>query len=154
METGDSYKHVFGYACAVLARRRYSSNELRKKLLKRYRTQAEPIEQVISRLMELRYVNDLEYTNLFIDDQLRRKPQGIRLLRQKLAQKGIPEELIHESFRAKELDEVALATTAIQKKLKTLQGVSGQKKVEKIYRFLGSRGFSTGTITRVLKSDD
>lgn len=166
------HKLLFEYACRILTRRRYTVAELRKKLTERVllytrRTGKNnlakedlqlaaakhnpTVEAVITQLLGLKFLDDKEYVQLFIEDQLRRKPQGIRLLQRSLSHKGIAQELIQTAIQANSPDELELARTAVQKKMRSLHKATPQKRKEKLYRFLASRGFESGVILKVVQ---
>ena len=148
--TTGQYKHIFNYACAILARRRYSVNGLREKMYKRYPGEHATIENVITRFVALEYLDDAEFARAFIGDQLKRKPQGLRLIRQKLLQKGIDSDLAGHVINTGGVDETELAKAAAVKKARTLKAASPLQKKQKLYRFLASRGFSADTIMKAL----
>jgi regulatory protein len=148
-------KTLMEYALKLIGKRRYTVRELREKLEKKIRdprinVEFEEIEKVISRLQEYGYLNDLDYTGAYIRDQLARKPQGIRLLKTSLSQKGIPSEIINSAIDTQKIDELELAGKAVSKKQKSLQKFSQQARREKLYRFLLSRGFNMETITKII----
>lgn len=166
------HKLLFEYACRILTRRRYTVTELRKKLTQRVllytrRTgknslakedlkvaaakHDSTVEAVITQLLGLKFLDDKEYVQLFIEDQLRRKPQGVRLLKRSLSHKGIAGDLIQMAIKANLPDELELARAAVQKKMRSLQKATPQKRKEKLYRFLASRGFESGVILKVVK---
>lgn len=109
------------------------------------------IDQIISRLKDLKFLNDEEFVALYIRDQLARKPQGIRLLKNSLTKKGIAAETISNAIQAASIDETQLASTAIHKKSKSLASLPQKKREEKLMRFLLSRGFSINTVLGLFK---
>jgi regulatory protein len=165
MQKGVSRLTLMDYALYLLSRRRYTAAEMQKKLsarlikikrLKNYENNenSEKIPVVLTRLQELNLLNDAEYASLYIQSRLRRKPQGIRLLRCNMAQKGLSKKIISQALNDESknilLDEIALAERAAHKKLKSLTKYPSRKQREKLARFLASRGFQTNTIIKVL----
>jgi len=147
------HRKLYEYSLWLLSRRRYTVKEITKKLQKRQIGTPEEIEAIIARLLMLKYLNDDEFTELFIADQLMRKPQGSRSLKNKLQLKGISKDLIEEKFRDRETDELALAKQALAKKARMMKDVADPKSKAKLFRFLASRGFNQGTIYQLLKMD-
>lgn len=158
-------KMLFNYALKLLGGRRYTSAGLQKKLNEKLKKMkivaagdtesdtigpAEDVSRVIKRLTELRLLNDNEYATLYIADQIRSKPQGIRMLQMRMTAKGLPKDIIGRALSAAGLDEQSLARAAAVKKLKTLSRLPAQKQKEKVARFLASRGFGSGAITRAI----
>lgn len=147
-------KELFNYAVRLLAQRPYHSVELRQKIIHKKHADIEVIEEVIRKLESHKYLNDQEYLNLFIRGQLQRKPQGVRIISQKLSQKGIPQDQIKAAITNHGLAESELeqADKALHKKLRTLKALSPLQKKAKLYRFLIARGFSSQTIMKALAS--
>jgi len=147
-------KLLMNYALKLLGGRRYTAAGLQKKLnekIKKLQIDApEDVGRVIERLKELRLLDDREYANLYIEDQLRSKPQGTRMLKMRMAAKGLSKEVIGRALEAAGLDEHSLARAAAAKKLKTLGRLPAQKKKEKLARFLAARGFGEGVIYKVI----
>lgn len=180
----DIQKQLFVHSVELLARRPYHSAELRKKLEKKAEIlttnreltdgdkgipespivseinppqspdSTDQIENVISRLLEYRYIDDREYLKNYIKSRQRNKPQGKLLIKQKLLQKGIPVEQFEQLFGEDSSDQEVLAKAALQKKLKTLKMATPKQKKEKAFRFLQSRGFTQDVIMQALKETD
>jgi regulatory protein len=143
-------KIIFNYACALLARRRYSISEFRRKLDKKFPDQQENTNQITELFLERKYLDDDEYVTLYIREQLRRKPQGLRLIKQKLRQKGINEATLSSIFKEQLIDEDVQIEQAVIKKLKTMQSNTSQEKKQKLFRFLASRGFNQESIMKAI----
>ncbi len=151
--SGSLNKKIYIYACALLARRRYSVHDLQKKLREKFPEQSEETATVIKLFISKKYLDDAEYARLFVRDQLIRKPQGLRMLRQKLSQKGVPANNLQQLLDEDGTTEFDLARRALEKKLRTLRKETPQKKKEKLFRFLASRGFNMDVIMKVLRTD-
>lgn len=145
-------KKIFNYACAILARRRNSISEFRSKLGKKFPDQLEETVEIIELFIDRKYLDDKQYATSFIQEQLRRKPQGLRLIMHKLRQKGISETTLSSTFREQLIDEDELVQQAVAKKIKTLSGASLAVQKQKIYRFLASRGFNQENIFKALST--
>ncbi len=168
MSKGREMLSLMDYALFLLGRQRYTVEEMRKKLSARVvkinRKQnletenGEKTPAVIARLQELNLLNDEEYAELYIRDQQQKKPQGLRLLKRNMAQKGLSKDIINEAVNAFSEDlsekEYELAKYAAQKKLKSLTKYPQQKQREKLGRFLASRGFASNIIFRILGNRD
>jgi len=115
-------------------------------------TGADEVDKVINRLLELKYLNDLEYTGLFIDEQLRRAPQGVMMLKKRLSAKGLDKSLFENALQSRRIDELELAEKALQKKLRTLVKTQPKKLQPKLYRFLMSRGFSPPAAIKAIEN--
>jgi regulatory protein len=147
----DTKKTVFQVALNLLARKRYSEAELKKKLFSKKIGAPEEVEKAVIRLKEIRYLDDLDFAQLFIGDALRRKPQGVKLLRKGLVKRGIPKTTIVQAFQKKSIDELEFAQLALKKKQKLLSTIPLPEQKEKLYRFLVSRGFGDEVIFKTLR---
>lgn len=149
----------------LLARRAYSAAQLRKKLVERLRKReaasdvagSAECDAVIARLHELNYLNDLHYAERWVEERSRLKPRGKRLLTQELRLKGISPETIAQVWegdrgRLFAEDEVRLAEQVAKKKRGQLEGKhQGRELKNRLFRHLSSRGFSYGTIGKVVE---
>jgi regulatory protein len=145
-----SKKPLLHYALDLLAKKRYSSGEMRKKLTTKSQDSDE-MEKVMARLNELNYLNDGEYAGLFIEDQLRRAPQGILMIKKRLEAKGLDRQQIMRAIEIKHIDEKEFARKALIKKMRFISRQEPSKINEKLYRFLLSRGFTPRTAMAVLE---
>lgn len=145
-----SKKPLLHYALDLLAKKRYSSGEMRKKLEPKS-ADADELEKVMARLNELNYLNDSEYAGLFIEDQLRRSPQGILMIKKRLEAKGLDRQQILRALEIKHIDEKEFARKALLKKMRFISRQEPSKINEKLYRFLLSRGFAPRTAMEVME---
>lgn len=124
------------YAFSLIEKKRYTSNELEKKLEKKGFI-AKPI---IDRLKELNYINDLEFA---IDYKNKKENEGYgkyKILFQ-LKVKGINEGILSSlDFSDENLESVFL---------KKLPKIKDNKK-QKIYAFLVNRGFESENIKSLI----
>lgn len=148
--SSEDQKKLYNYAVRLLARRNYHSVTLREKLNNKAIGTSEDIEKVIGKMEELRYINDKDYLRYYINDQLTLRPQGIRLVRQKLLKKGIKGPEVEEELKKYQHNQAELARKAARKKLKTLKGLPEYEKRQKLFRFLVSRGFEFDTVKEVI----
>lgn len=144
-------KKIFAYACAILARRRYSVSEFRRKLDKKFPDRPEATTEITELFLAKKYLDDNEYTKLYVREQLQRKPQGLRLIKQKLRQQGINETTLSGFFQEQLIDEDELIRQAVAKKTRTLKAATPYQKKQKLFRFLVSRGFANDAIMKALR---
>ena len=156
--TSQEYSKLMNYALRLLSKRSYTKQGLTEKLEKRaHKTKIQNkgvIIEILERLTELKYINDLDFCERFFEERCRLRPRGKYLLSQELRKKGIPKETLEEfwgSERGRAFDENPLAQKLVVARLSRLDAeLSTYEKREKLYRFLASRGFSVGTIRDVL----
>jgi regulatory protein len=150
-EAGDP-NHSYAYAVALLARRDYSSRELRQKLADRGYIEI-AIEPVVEELIASNKVNDERFGQNVVAYRARRG-QGPARIRQELRRSGLTNEAIDEAVKGSEdaPDFLALAQAARTRKFGP--GIPKDRKERaKQARFLQYRGFSTDHIRAVLEGD-
>ncbi|MDD5698619.1 MAG: regulatory protein RecX [Victivallaceae bacterium] len=147
MENNEALKK----ACDLLAARPHSTQELRAKLNKRKFAPAD-IETVIAECQRLRYLDD---DRLACDyaAELGRQGKGLFKIKMQLRSKGFPEPLVTRVLNEAEANEAEHAGAALQRKLPGLvRETNLNKRREKAYRFLISRGFSSDIIGTLLEN--
>ncbi|MBD3270175.1 hypothetical protein GF376_01480 [Candidatus Peregrinibacteria bacterium] len=145
------------YSYDLLAKKRYTVQEMRKKLHQKNQLNQDTcdeheIEEIIERLAFMNLLNDQEYAESFIDAQLKRAPQGKRKLYQRLKNKGISEDIITKKLTLASIDEYELAEQIVEKKVILLERRfdNSEQIKERIFRFLINRGFSMETVYKVI----
>ncbi len=146
LKTDDTREEAYQRALNFISYRPRSETEVRTNLQK-HNINAEIIEATLVRLRKNNIVNDLEFTQLWIENRNEFRPRGQRALRAELRQKGIPEDMIEEALTS--LDEETLAYKAAQKKAPKLSHLDFFEFKRKLYGFLGRKGFQYDTIASV-----
>ncbi len=136
-----------------LSGRNHSKYELQRKLLKKnYKRTL--IESVLHDLERQQLINDVEFANLYFSSQLRKK-WGLLKIKADLFKKGVNREIIEETIRRHEDDNVFLesAKAVATKKYSLLlkRNLNNNKINQKIYQFLMSRGFTSNIIIETIK---
>lgn len=118
-------------------------------------------EEVIQRVMlfldEYNIIDEQQYANSFVSDGIRLKKLGPMMIRQKLKQKGIPDECIEEALAAfqskNEEEEFHFAKRALSTKIHTYQrkANSPYELKGKCYQYLASRGYDSNIIQGVIE---
>lgn len=150
----ENYDKLIQYAFRILAKKRYTCFEIRKKLneyLKRREiTDDNVLTKVLSRLTELKYLDDEQYAVDYVRDRLKFKPRGEFLLIHELKRKGIPEATIEHTLETNPMDESSAALDAIARRKRQWEALPRQKAREKAFRFLSSRGFRPDAIYKAI----
>jgi regulatory protein len=111
------------------------------------------VDRVLAECRRLDYINDERTARVYIE-QLARRGFGFRRIRFELRKKGLTGErfeIILNEHRA-EIDEHEIARKVMLKKMKSFESVEDrQKRRDKMYRFLYSRGFDASVISEVIK---
>jgi regulatory protein len=150
LDSGDP-NHSFSYAIALLARRDYSSEELRRKLADRgYLEHA--IEPVVEELIATNKVNDERYGQNVVAYRARRG-HGPARIRGELQKSGLSRSAIDEVVKGEEApDFLALARAARTRKFGP-EIPKDRKERARQARFLQYRGFSNDHIRAALDGD-
>ena len=131
MENSGRY---FDFACRLLAKRDYFTEELRKKILDKGAT-AEEAAEAIEKLNKFKYLDDTKVLKKYVSE-ISAKGKGINYLKQKLYEKGCSSLL--SSLNLAEFYPFEEECAAAEKALAKL----GECEKEKLVPKLVSRGFS------------
>jgi regulatory protein len=144
--------HSHAYAVALLARRDYSSGELRQKLADRGYLEI-AIEPVVEELIASNQLNDERFGQNVVAYRARRG-QGPARIRQELRRSGLSNEAIDEAVKGSEdaPDFLALARAARTRKFGAAIPKDPKERAKQA-RFLQYRGFSTDHIRAALDGD-
>jgi regulatory protein len=124
-----------------------STAQLRERLVKKG-AGPEDIERVLTKLEELRYLDDAGFAEAFVNSRKRKK--GRLAIARELAQKGITGELREAALAG--VDEQAQLATARQLVAKNLWRWSAKPKARaKAFAFLARRGFPGEIVQRALE---
>lgn len=144
----ENERETFNKALDIVSLRDHTCFEVKNKLIKKgYEINA--IENAIEKLYEYNFVNDEKYATKYFREASKYKKHGKNKIIYTLRQKGISSSII-SSLEFDEDLELETAKSLCQKKLKTLK--DDEKKKEKIYRYLISRGYSNSVILKVIGS--
>ena len=162
--TGSSHKSARQWALRALGRRMHTVYEIRAALSKRDFAE-DVVESVVEGLARQGYIDDLNFTQIWVASRSVNQLHGRLRLLKDLRQKGIPDEIIESVLRDSfpDEDEAAVAIKAAEKKLRVLRSsgksigrvagkTSGIKGREALYRHLRSRGFTTRAISLAMNS--
>ena len=113
--------------------------------------------QVISSLLDDGYIDDLRVARSLIQSRRGRKAEGQRALQQRLLQAGIPRPVIDEASEVMPDDEVSILDLSEERLMPELRKQIGmdsfdaEKWMNKAFRFLLSRGYSTSLAMDTLR---
>lgn len=102
------------------------------------------VEETIARAKEEGLLDDALFARLYAEDRATRRPRSKRLIARELVRKGIPPELVRKALEKAlgDRDEVALARSALEKRLPLLRGLPREVALRRAYGYLLRRGFS------------
>ena len=137
-------QRTFDRAVNLLAFKQRSVVELRTRLLEKEWTTKEIVEEVIEKLAGYGYLNDVQFAKSFAASQIRQKPIGKRVLRQKMALKKLDKETVDEALEKafEDTPESEIIERAIEKRLRIKGKPETREDAKKFFDFLLRQGFS------------
>lgn len=141
---------IYQYALKLLAFCLRSEKEIYDKLIKKFEKTL--VEQTIRRLKKANLINDEAFVRAFIKTREILKPKGKKALFLELRQKGIDKALINQILENEynEEKELFLAKKAAESRIKRYKDLPRDKFEQKIVGFLLRRGFSWGTVRKII----
>lgn len=131
------------YAVFLLSLRIQSEGSVREKLKKKKYSEKE-IDEAITYLKELKYLNDTEYAGVFFENLKKYKYFGFYGIKKKLIEKKIPSKDIDKLLRNFSLKEEGEIAKRVLEKYRN-------KTAEQKTRALRSKGFRSDVIFKVTK---
>jgi regulatory protein len=135
------YEKTIARAFRLLAAKPRSRAELRTRLLER--AEEDVVDRVITRLEELRYLDDEQFAASFAASRVAAKPVGRTRLRRDLQRRKVPNEVAEEAMNEVygETGEEALIDRAIAKRLRTRGRPTSREESQKLLAHLIRQGF-------------
>jgi regulatory protein len=108
------------------------------------------IDTVIDRLKHLGYVDDLKFSQWWVEQRQTHRPRGRQLIKNELYQKGISQETINQVLPEDEESEVGRALQTAKKKLRSYKNLPTPEFKQKMSQYLSRRGFDWETTKEVV----
>lgn len=143
----DDVSRALDRAVRLLARRPYSSAEIRRHLGSK-QVAGPVIQEVLDRLERLGYVDDRAFAQYWIENRDQFGPRGPRALRYELHQKGVSDAIIQAALD--KLDPHDSAYRAAQAQVRRSRGLSQQEFRNRLGGFLARRGFDYDIVREVI----
>lgn len=153
-----SIKKPIDYALFLLSRKDYTKAELKKKLLsKGYEEKG--VEEVLEKLEDLGFLNDLRFAQRWMESRAQNRPISRKAMILELKRKGIEERLIEEAMRKAEEEgnlpsDLDMARRLAKSRMKRIGTRDRNIVMRRIYGTLARKGFSPDVITDILKEID
>jgi|YNPMSStandDraft_1061717.scaffolds.fasta_scaffold37847_1 regulatory protein len=149
LQEEDVAEVAFQRALRFLAHRPRSKHEMEQKL---QMAGFEPnvVRTVIERLKNSGYLDDQQFSKLWVENRNDYRPRSRRVLAMELRQKGVAEEIIQHTL-SENPDEEALAYRAASRYARRLEGLDWETFRTRLSGFLARRGFGYGTISSVVR---
>lgn len=139
----DEILRAYHYALRLLGYRPRSRVEMERRLRQKGFAPA-AVEVALQRLIDKRYVDDEAFARYWLDQRQRNRPRGARAIGYELRQKGVDHDTINQVLD--DVDEVAAAWAAIERKLNRWQGLDEAAFRKKAMGFLMRRGFGYAVV--------
>lgn len=147
------YEKTMERALRLLSYKPRTIAEMRERLLEKDWTDEASVDQVISRLKELGYLNDDQYAKSFASSRLTVKPLGRIRLRRDLQLKKLPSQTVEKALdnAYEERSEEELIDRAIEKRLRLKGAPTNREESKKLFDYLMRRGFSFDLVMRKVR---
>lgn len=141
----DSYEVAYQKALQFINYRPRSIEETRRRLFKKGFSE-EVVEKTIAKLLERKWLDDLEFSRQWIENRNTFRPRSDRLLSYELRLKGVADDIIQLALEKFGGDENELAYQAGTKKAKQCRKCPKLDFQKKVGGYLGRRGFHYGIV--------
>jgi regulatory protein len=145
----DSYSYLLNSCLKILSVRPRSVAEVKTFLAKKTSDQ-DLINQIIEKLLNLKFLDDQKFAAWLIESRSRTRPRGSRLLVQELKSKGIDPITINNNLLTTN-NEQKLAENALSKKLDRWKDLPARDFRVKAINYLRARGFNWDAIEKAVK---
>lgn len=147
----DEYIYGKEIALNYLSYRVRTVQELKKKL-KEKKISVKTSNKILQYLEEAGLTDDEEFAKQLIEEKIKYKPVGIRVLKQKLFEKGVPKQVGEKALAEvmENVDEKQLAMANFKKLQPKIQGKDLNEQKRKVYEFLTRKGFGYDVIKEII----
>lgn len=156
LQAQDQIEVGLQHAIKYLGYRPRSVDEVRRNLVKN-EYPAAAIEEILSRLQRNGLLDDRSFARRWVENRLEFRPRGRRALQYELRKAGVAETIIQETLDEILTDEDRLAYEAARKYARKLKTDERRVFVQKLFAYLGRRGFSydtaSGVVERIWQED-
>ncbi|KKI88998.1 recombinase RecX [Bacillus sp. SA1-12] len=150
IQYGDEVKKAYHKALEFLSYRMRSVKEVEDHLRKKD-IQDPVIEEVIQKLKDNKYVDDLEFATAFVRTQWQTNGKGPSVVKRELAGKGVDQGIINQAMaQYDQSSQIEEAINHAEKLLKKNNQLSTVQLKQKLEQLLLRKGFSYGIISIAL----
>jgi regulatory protein len=147
LRSEDEREVAYQRALRLIQYRPRSESEIRRHL-KREATPEEIVDEVIERLKQSGLIDDAGFAQAWVENRTDLRPRSRRALAYELNQRGVDAQVIEQSLNA--IDDDAMAYQAAQRPARKFKDLEWNDFRQKMYRYLGQRGFDYGTSAQVI----
>lgn len=146
LKTEDDFTRALNAAVRFLGHRARSTKEIEVSLLGK-EFSMETVKRVTKKLLAEKYIDDTDFTRMWIESRIKFNPKSSWALKFELRQKGIKDSIIENALI--DYDDYKAAWDSVQKKLSLWKNLDPEKFRKKLYTFLSNRGFNYETTTDI-----
>lgn len=147
------------YGLFLLKNRDYSVGQIERKMREKEYS-PEDITDTVSRLKELKFLDDERFASHYVKNTLSIEPSGRYMLEKKLRQKLVPDDIVEKVLgEVSEGDEKEGAASSLKKWIKvrnldynSMESKEKYKLKQKMIAYLAGRGFSYDLIKEAIDS--
>ena len=150
----DLRRKTFERAIKLLAAKPRSIAELRERLLRGKKTNAEVVETVIARLREYGYLDDERFAFSYASYKVKQRPVGRRRLERDLKMKKVETGVANEALELvySETSEEQLIDQAIAKRLRIRGRPKNRAEAKSLFDHLLRQGFEFDLVSEKIRS--
>jgi regulatory protein len=154
MDPQKKFERYFNLSLKFISFRPRSEKEVLDYLKKKKLTE-ETISKIMARLVDLNFIDDLEFAKFWIDQRMRGRPRALRIIKLELKQKGIREEKIDEAVNElgkSSSDDLENARRLAERKLNSYRNLPEDERRRKLIGVLQRRGYDYEVIKKALEA--
>lgn len=148
LELSEARHSALAGALRLLSYRPRSEKELRDSL-RLQKTPPEVLAETLTRLRELRLLNDAEFARTYVETRDRTSPRGRRLLAMELAAKGVDRKIVGEPLA--DVDEIDAAYRVATKRARSMGKGAYADFQRRLGDYLLRRGFGYETVRATVR---
>lgn len=141
--TDKDVEHAKDLALRFLGVRAYTRREILGKLQRR-KLNPQGIKIALAELERLGIINDMEFSQRFVEERMRLRPRGPQMLALELQRRGVDgqtvSQILKEAFALVDLEGVALEL--LRNRQRIYQELDRKKAFSRMFGFLVRRGFN------------
>ena len=141
--------NCYQLALRYIEHRQRSEAEVYRYLYSKNAFSDEAIETAISKLKNLKLIDDREFAQSWRNDRLTFKPRSRSLIKRELVQKGVDPIAINEAIS--DIDDLESAFQVAKKRAALLSKLGYQEFYRRLAGYLGRRGYSGEVITTTIR---
>jgi regulatory protein len=147
------YEKTMTRALKLLSYKPRSVAEMRARLNEKEWADAQVVEQVIARLIELGYLDDEQFAARYADARLTVKPLGRTRLRRDLQRRKVSAQVVEQALEQayEEHSEEELIARAIAKRTRLKGAPATREETKKLFDYLIRRGFSYDLVLKKVR---